>query len=205
MTGTCTLNSFLNWLVSEEASHLGDLLTGIAAMLAFISAFFAIPNEIRKWRKIKLLERKSEIAGKLAVATVRFAEALRYLANPLSLESPSITKDGTQAGLEIFDSKVKLIQPELKAFIDTWNEVEVYLSEDINEATKVLWDQWKEIELNFRMWFISASQNAAKERLEFHKEVYGKQRKEKINAAEKNLKILLAPIIRLEEALPKKK
>lgn len=168
-------------------------------MLAFLAALFAIPYELRKWRRQKLLERRSEIAGKLAVATIKFAEALRFIANPLSYGDPTKTTNAIDAGFESFNRKVAHVQEELKAFTDCWSEAEVYLPEKVNNATKKLWEQWNDLRSNCITWYEAAKQNAREEQIEYHKKVYGKETRAAVNECEKTLKELLSPIVRLED------
>ncbi len=134
------MNCF-NFLVTEEASSLGTLLSGIAQVITLFVAVWVVYREIPIWRKREIDKRKIDTAGRTFVAVERLFRALDFITSIRVDESPE--KDHKH--------RLEITKNELNSFISQWPESKIYLSEETNNKLSELWRLWSETNTNIEM------------------------------------------------------
>ncbi|MCB0391804.1 MAG: hypothetical protein KDD58_10950 [Bdellovibrionales bacterium] len=139
---------FLTWFTSTEASNLGSFLAGLAAILALIFASFKIQQEIKAWRTRETLKKTMEVAGRVLASSLRFVEAIRYIANPLSTEAID-EEDKAKRFQKLLQIRQDNVATDFKDFLAAWNEAEVYLPDEIHNLLDSIWKEWASVRADF--------------------------------------------------------
>jgi hypothetical protein len=113
-----------------------------------IFASFKIQQEIKAWRTRETLKKTMEVAGRVLASSLRFVEAIRYIANPLSTEAID-EEDKAKRFQKLLQIRQDNVATDFKDFLAAWNEAEVYLPDEIHNLLDSIWKEWASVRADF--------------------------------------------------------
>lgn len=119
-------------------------------------------------RNLRLEEKQELVAAESLEAAIRLENAISHISNPFSYTGEGSSNEivdreraanGTdkhqlqsQLFLDMFNSRVQAVRPDLEFFLTTKIKARVYLSEEIVSVIKDLDIQYKKLRVNAKMW-----------------------------------------------------
>ena len=159
------------WKVEREheADRLRHETDGVMRSLEVERA--KLQAEAQRWRDEKRDTKRAEIAGELAGAIQRFVIAMNTIADTQLQNSPpdlNMRSGGpnyrelpqlqqSMATAEYGD-RWNAAVPTFNAFIDAWNQANVYLPTEVSELCSELWTFKADVEVNQRLWLATMGQ-----------------------------------------------
>lgn len=189
---------------SQEAANFGNFLSGVATTLALGFAVWAAKKELPKWRKQSLMQRQSEVAGRLSEAVIRLFQALDYLAS-VKIDSPEDPAEEAGPRKRTYRmrrdhaNRLETVAKDLEKFTLLSNEAKVFLDDALNQKVEELWRLWVSTKVDIEMHLTLLDQEATREQPQFYENSYGKRGQDKRAALQKELIGLLRPIVRMDD------
>ena len=206
----CTASSliphFIRWCYSSSADHLGNFLTGIAAILGLLLAIWGTKKEIPKWRRLKITEMEAEVAGKTLHVVHRVFDAFNLITLPTVdapvdiLEESGDHKRTYQSRRDLVD-RLERTKDDINSFFSTWNLAKTYLDDEADKILQEIWDEWVSVKVDIPMWldYLDSKNHNLPHAQELYAKTFGsignKKREELLNKAVKYFK----PITRMEK------
>lgn len=200
MTTDDSLTAYLFVFETSTTGTIGDIGSIIAGLSAFGTLVVAvwvasrtIPNELRRWKQQRLAEEKNKAGAQALISIHRLVQAMHLVTSPLSLSNRQSPNQFAE-----YQGKWAAIADDIEAFNKARTTARVYLSEEVEEIFRKLWEHATAVRVNAELFFMSTIEDIREERINLNKS-FGKHAMRPFLQLEEEAQTILHPVIRLEE------